>query len=96
MHESVHIGVSPFAVKTNRFHRCVETDFVAELEAVSKRFLRAVDAHAYTVEFMDLDSFRKRLPSEPVGFNRRVVQPGSSGPRRRAKWTSWGGYVVIS
>jgi hypothetical protein len=41
MRASIHIDASPFAVKANRPHRCVETDFVAELEAVGKCFLRA-------------------------------------------------------
>jgi hypothetical protein len=57
-HESFHIDASPFAVKPNRFHRRVETDFVAELEAVGKGFLRAVDAYIHTVELMGIHTCR--------------------------------------
>jgi hypothetical protein len=53
-YESVHIDASPFAVKPNRFHRRIETGFIAKLEAVRKRFLGAVYTYAYTVAFMSL------------------------------------------
>jgi hypothetical protein len=56
VHENIHIEASPFAIKPNRFHSRVETDFVPKLETVGKRFLGAVYAHAYTVELMSLDA----------------------------------------
>jgi hypothetical protein len=76
VHEGVHIDASPFAVKPNRFYRRVETDFVTELEAVGKRFLRAINAYGYTIDFMGLHSGTICLTRGPVYFYRRIFQPG--------------------
>ena len=51
-HEVFHLDALAFAVEANRLHRRIEADFIAELEAVGKRLLRAVDTHDYAVEFM--------------------------------------------
>ena len=43
LHRVFHLDALSFAVEANLLHRRIKANFIAELEAVGERLLRAVD-----------------------------------------------------
>ena len=97
LHGVFHLEALSFAVEANRLHRRIKANFIAELEAVGKRLLRAVDTCDYAVEFMGFHALCIGITGKPIGLDRWVVQAGFlRTSRQRATWISWGIWVVIS
>ena len=60
-HKVVHLDTIAVAIKTKRFHCCIEADLVAKFEAVGYRLFWTIDPYDYAVEFMGLYALRIRL-----------------------------------
>lgn len=82
-HEIVHLDALSFVVEANHLHHRIQANFIAELEAVGKRLLRAADTRDHTVECMGLHTLRIGLTGKPAGL-RSADDPGGVPPLRAA------------
>lgn len=76
MHEIVHLDASSFTVKSDRLYHSINADLISKLKTIGQGLFRAVNAHADTIEVMNIHTCRKCLAGEAIGLDWWIIQAG--------------------